>query len=589
MPLSEDVYSRIAAGEVIERPSSVVKEAVENAIDAGATEISVSLAEGGKIRIVVEDNGDGISFDELPLAVSRYATSKISTVEELEALMSLGFRGEALASIAAVSRLELRSRRREDEDGGMIRVEGGGTTRHERTSARPGTRVSVEDLFFTLPARRKFMKTTATEARRVFALVRDFAVAYPSISFTCKSDGKTVFSSLGDGDRESLLAGIWGGEGLDSRGGGSLRMCETATTNLKLECWWMPFPGKTRSQVSAFVNGRVVNDSLIKGAAGALARTMTGNWALFFTVPPALLDANIHPAKAEVRFRYPGEVFDAVQQAALILSGRPSSIEPAAAGGYRSEPGGYRPVPGFDRGRPRVPDGSFAQPEDLFNRVASEPFDAASEPELPPSAVEPRAARLPEVGSSGDGARFIGLTSSGYVLLETHDSLVLMDPHAAHERVNYERVRAVSDRNPAVQSCAVPIPLPPSFSMSAREHVEALSGVGFAFEEQGGLLCLSAYPSLQGVMDEDPVRLLRSVLSEWTEDLRISLSDVLWKKLATLACGRSVKLGQDMSSDECLALWRELNDCEQPWTCPHGRPTVMAMPLKKLTSFFGRE
>lgn len=582
MPLPEDVYSRIAAGEVIERPSSVVKEAVENAIDAGATEISVLLAEGGKIRIVVEDNGSGISFDELPPAVSRYATSKISTVEEMEALMSLGFRGEALASIAAVSRLELRSRRREDEDGGMIRVEGGSTTRHERTSARPGTRVSVEDLFFTLPARRKFMKTTATEARRVFALVRDFAVAYPSILFTCRSDGKTVFSSPGDGDRESLFALVWGGEGLDSQGGGSLRMCETATTNLRLECWWMPFPGKTRSQVSAFVNGRVVNDTLIKGATGALARTMTGNWALFFTVPPALLDANIHPAKAEVRFRYPGEVFDAVQQAALILSGRPSSIEPAAAGVYR-------PAPGFDRGRPRVSDESFAQADDLFNRVASEPFAVAVGPELPSAAGEPRGVRLPEGGSSGDCVRFIGLTSSGYALLETQDSLILMDPHAAHERVNFEQVCAVSARNPAVQSCAVPIPLPPSFSMSAREHAEALSGVGFAFEEQGGLLCLSAYPSLQGVMDEDPVRLLRSVLSEWTEDLRASLSDVLWKKLATLACGRSVKLGQDMSRDECLVLWRDLNACEQPWTCPHGRPTVMAMPLKKLASFFGRE
>ena len=572
--LPEDVYSRIAAGEVIERPSSVVKEAVENAIDADATEVTVSLTEGGKVRIVVEDDGRGISFDDLPLAVARYATSKIRTVEELEALASLGFRGEALASIAAVSRLEIRSRVRGDEEGALLRIEGGSVLQHARTSAQQGTRVSAEDLFYTLPARRKFMKSAAAEARRAMSLVRDFAVAYPSIAFVGRSDGKKVFSSAGDGDKESLFRQMWGaGDGGSSfAAGGDIRMCEATTTNMRLECWWMPFPGKTRSLVSAFVNGRIVNDPLIKGAAAVLSRTMTGNWALFFTLPPELLDANIHPAKAEVRFRYPGEIFDAVQQATLLLSGRPSSLSPRGATVFPTSidtPSGHSRQPlSFPRER-------TAQEEDLFNRVASVPF-----PESTPVA---------ESASTEDRARFLAVMGSGYVVFEVDDSLAVMDPHAAHERIRYERLRDLSDRPPVTQRCMVPIPLPPSFSMSVREHSAHLEEVGFVFQESDGLLHLTAFPSLQKGMDEDPVRLLRSVLLEWTEDIRRPLKEVLWRRLATIACGQSVKLGGALSPEECAALWRDLNQCEQPWTCPHGRPTVLTLSRNKLESFFGRE
>ncbi len=589
------MYSRIAAGEVVERPVSVVKETVENALDAGATEISVALYEGGKLRIVIEDNGEGMSFDDLPLAVARHATSKIRTVEELESVRSLGFRGEALASIAAVSRLEIRSRKAGEELGALLSIEGGRTVRHVPTPCRPGTRISVEDLFYTLPARRKFLKTAAAEARRVSVLVRDLAVAYPTVAFLEQHDGKQVFSSPGDGDRESLLRALWGdprqaprtssGKALDSSfSGAELRTCKAAATNLSLECWWMPFPGKTRSSISTFVNGRTVTDSVIRGAVGALCRSLVGNWIFFFSLSPELLDANIHPAKAEVRFRYPGEVFDVVQQAVLTLSGKPHTIAPFSAQ-HRGDQGSF-PASGQSWQRPETLGG------DLFNRVAEAPFpretaavSSGAEESMLYFPAEPE----PNGCEERDSVRLLGRMESGYVVFEDGDALAVMDPHAAHERIGYERARRLSKDSVTRQRCAVPLPLPPSFSMSVREHMEALEDIGFSFDEREGLLLLTVYPALQGGIGEDPVRLLRSVLLEWTEDRKSPLEDILWRKLATLACGLSVKLGDRLTASECLALWRGLMQCEQPWSCPHGRPTVLLLQRNKLESFFGRE
>ena len=589
------MYSRIAAGEVVERPVSVVKETVENALDAGATEISVALYEGGKLRIVIEDNGEGMSFDDLPLAVARHATSKIRTVEELESVRSLGFRGEALASIAAVSRLEIRSRKTGEEQGALLSIEGGRTIRHVPTPCRPGTRISVEDLFYTLPARRKFLKTAAAEARRVSMLVRDLAVAYPSVAFLEQHDGKQVFSSPGDGDRESLLRAMWGdprqaprassGKALDAAfSGAELRTCEALATNLSLECWWMPFPGKTRSSISTFVNGRTVTDSVIRGAVGALCRSLVGNWIFFFSLSPELLDANIHPAKAEVRFRYPGEVFDVVQQAVLTLSGKPHTIAPFSVQ-HRGDQGPF-PASGQSWQCPEILGGN------LFNRVAEAPFpretaavSSGAEGNMLYFPAEPE----PNGCEERDSVRLLGRMESGYVVFEDGDALAVMDPHAAHERIGYERARRLSKDSVTRQRCAVPLPLPPSFSMSVREHMEALEDIGFSFDEREGLLLLSVYPALQGGIGEDPVRLLRSVLLEWTEDRKSPLEDILWRKLATLACGLSVKLGDRLTASECLALWRGLMQCEQPWSCPHGRPTVLFLPRNKLESFFGRE
>ena len=565
---------------MVERPASVVKEAVENSLDAGATEVKVSLFEGGKVRIVVEDDGEGIAFDELPLAAARHATSKIRTVEELERIRTLGFRGEALASISAVSRFEIRSRREGDETGGLLRIEGGRQTMHTPVPCRKGTRISVEDLFYTLPARRKFLKSAASEERRVSALLRDFAVAYPSVAFSESRDGKAGFSSSGDGDRERLLRELWGDAG-------ELRHCETAASHLSLECWWAPFPGKTRSLVTSFVNGRAVTDPLIRSAAGALCRAFAGNWVFLFSLAPELLDANIHPAKAEVRFRFPGEVFDTIQQAVLKLSGRVPSLPGAAVPSFPPSPDrgrSFSPSPGAGTGRGggwSFRDES-ASPEggNLFARVASELSPVAG------TALEEAPA-----GADGQGRhfRFLGQVASGYLVFETEEGLAVMDPHAAHERIGYERAGRLSAESVTVQRCALPLPVAPSLSVSVREHRDGLEAVGFGFGEHDGQLSLTAYPSLPGGMAEDPLRLLRSVLLEWTEDREGALEEILWKKLATIACGLSVKLGDRLTASEALALWRNLIECESPWNCPHGRPTVLSLTAKKLESYFGRE
>ncbi len=560
----------------MERPASVVKEAVENSLDAGAAEVKVSLVEGGKVRIVIEDNGEGIAFDELPLAAARHATSKIRTVEELEHIRSLGFRGEALASISSVSRLEIRSRRAQDDTGGLLRIEGGLQTMHTPISCRKGTWLSVEDLFYTLPARRKFLKSAASEERRVSTLLRDFAVAYPSVAFSENRDGKAGFSTVGDGDRERVLRDLWG-DACD------LRHCGTSASHLSLECWWAPCPGKTRSLVTSFVNGRTVSDPIIRSAAGSLCRSYAGNWVFLFSLDPGLLDANIHPAKAEVRFRFPGEVYDTIQQAVLRLSGGIPSLPQGAVPSFASSGRSVAAAP--SSAAERSAGWSFrdngAPPEggSLFGRVAAEPsgFGEASRQEMP-------------VGAEGELlVRFLGQIASGYLVFETKEGIAVMDPHAAHERIGYERAGRLSAESVTVQKCAVPLPVAPSFSAWVREHLEDLEKNGFDFGEQDGQLSLTAYPSLPGGMAEDPLRLLRSVLLEWSEESKASLGDILWKKLATIACGLSVKLGDRLTASEALALWRNLLECESPWNCPHGRPTVLSLTSKKLESYFGRE
>ncbi len=573
--LPEEVFSRIAAGEVVERPISVVKEAVENSLDGGATEIKVSLFEGGKMRIVVEDNGRGIAYEELPLAAAPHATSKLRTIEELEAVSSLGFRGEALASISAVSRFELRSRAEGEESGGLLKIEGGKQLLHTPIPCRPGTRLSVEDLFYNLPARRKFLKSAAAESRRVFSFLRDMAVAYPGVAFSEESDGKEGFSSSGNGSREDVLRLLWGGEG-------EIRRCDTAAAHLSLESWFLPCPGRSRSTVVTFVNGRSVNDPLLRGATGSLCRTLVGNWVFFFSLPADLLDVNIHPAKWEIRFRYPGEVYDTVQQAVLNLSGSAPSLAPESFSlekGRAGIPGQGGPFKG-GRAFPSVSRGEDAPAESLFGRVSA-----------PPSTLEEGVYTedSPFQESSEGEIRFLGQIASGYLLFETEAGVALMDPHAAHERIGYERAQKLSRDSLTLSRCALPLPVPPSLSLAVSGHRQALEDIGFSFSSGEGGIFLEGYPSLPGGLGEDPLRLLRSVLTVWTEDRTAPLEEVLWKRLATAACGLSVKLTTRLSPSEALALWRNLQLCEAPWTCPHGRPTVLALDSGKLQSFFGRE
>ena len=601
--LPEGVWTRIAAGEVVERPASAVKELVENALDAGAKRVRVRLWDGGRLRIVVEDDGCGIAFEDLPLALTPHATSKITGVEDLDSIRTLGYRGEALASLTAVARVEIRSRAAGRETGGMIRASEGRAAEPVPVSCPPGTRVQVDELFGNLPARRKFLKSAAGELRRAAVFLREYAVCRPDVAFTLDHDGREVFSTDGAGDTLRVLTRLWGTPP-------DIRTAKAASGHLSLECWQQSRPGvrgaTTRSDIMAFVNGRAVNDPAVKGAVAAAARETAGNWALFLTLDPSLVDVNIHPAKAEVRFRYPGEVFEAVREAAAQFGGPVSlsvdagldspvsSVSTArattVARGWDFRDGPKPPVSSPHAARPAGPARRFSEEpppsRSPFSRIEPPPFDGSPGP-----ISQPLQPVLPVTeGPGGDTPVCMGQSSGGYLVFDAPEGLVLMDPHAAHERVEYERIRArmSGGGEAAVQPLLVPVPLPPTLALEAEEYQDALRGAGFGLEMKEGGVWLTAVPSLS-VGASEPETLLRSSLAALRAGHDGGAREILWRAWATMACKAAVKLTTELSRDEGLTLWRDLHACEQPFSCPHGRPTLLTLKNADLVKHFGRE
>ena len=592
--LPEGVWTRIAAGEVVERPASAVKELVENALDAGARRVRVRLWDGGRLRIVVEDDGCGIGFEDLPLALLPHATSKLRGIEDLENIRTLGYRGEALASLVAVADLEIRSRP-EGGAGGLIRASGGRVTEHVAAACAPGTRVQADELFKELPARRKFMKSASGELRRAASVMREYAVARPDVSFALEHDGREVLSTDGGGDRRRVLERLWGAEP-------PIQTAEAEAGHLSLVAWLQSRQG--RSDVMAFVNGRAVNDPVVKGAVTAAARELTGNWALFLSLDPSLVDVNIHPAKAEVRFRYAGEVFEAVREAAGKL-GAPAPLTFPSAGAAAPDAGSraavmergwsFREGPTLRPTAPRLdPPPASSPPLSPFSRVAPPDFGGPARPaSSPPAALSPREERdepspSPEDTPAMEAPVYMGQTSQGYLIFDTPEGLVLMDPHAAHERVGYERIRDRATGEAAVQKLLIPTPLPPTLALEAEEYRAALEAVGFGLESHEGGLRLAAIPALPDGAPE-PEALLRASLAALKGDRDGDAKELLWRTWATMACKAAVKLTTVLASAEALALWRDLHRCVQPFHCPHGRPTMLVLGPEELLRRFGRE
>jgi DNA mismatch repair protein MutL len=620
--LPEGVWARIAAGEVVERPASAVKEMIENSLDAGARRIRVKLWDGGRLRIVVEDDGGGIAFEELPLALTSHATSKIGGIEDLEAIHTLGYRGEALASLAAVAKVEIRSRPADagpegSQGGGFIRAYEGRVLDHVRVNCAPGTRVQVDELFVNLPARRKFLKSAAGELRRVAAILREYAICRPEVSFALEQDGRPVFSTDGGGERRRAIEQLWGAEP-------EILTVRSKAGHVEVECWWQPRQG--RSEITSFVNGRSVTDPLIKGAVNAAARELTGGWALFFSVDPSLIDVNIHPAKAEIRFRHPGEVFDAVKAAAeqlgapapvYVHGGRTFSTESKGRGTPSftplpgtgtSGPGGWsfkdEPLAGSssELSRSSEPSASASfhapRPDKLFGRVEMPDFDfgetrqplkPAIEPLIEPlieTSELPRAENL--VSPLLPDAEYLGQLSSGYLVFDAPDGLAIMDPHAGHERVAFERIQAAAKEGERSQALLTPVPLPPTLQLEAEEKRELLESVGFALESVEGGLRLTAMPFLANA-DLSPETLLRGSLAALRDGGGAEPAELLWRAWATMACKEAVKATTKLEPEEALALWRDLRRCRQPFFCPHGRPTILELSVSQLEKHFGRK
>ncbi len=585
--LAPEVSSQIAAGEVIERPASVVKELVENALDAGATSISVSISDAGRRLIEVADNGSGIPADELALALARHATSKLARAEDLFHIQTLGFRGEALASIASVSRLTITSRPAEAEAGARLHVEGGRVGGPERAGAPQGTVVRVEDLFFNVPARLKFLKTPVTERRAIDALLTRYALAYPNVRFRLDEDGRVSLQTAGDGDRRAILATLYGVDA--ARQLLEVKAEEEAAT---LTGYISPvaLTRSNRKDITIFVNGRWVQDTPLTTALMQAYHTllMVGRYplgAVFLEIEPEQVDVNVHPAKSEVRFKEQDRIFGFVQRAIrrglLAYTPVPPVGGSTASLGWNADPQSARQV-GLD----------WTIAHD------SQPLPQATTSDPPatggtaPSVIEqsPPAAQVPMAGSV-PLLRLIGQIGASYLVAEGPDGLYLIDQHAAHERVLFEKLMSQHDQK-RIPSQTLLTPATVTLSQSASgllmSQLPMLEHFGFEVEEFGpNTFQVRAMPAL--FAGSDPVAALRVVVEDFEED-EVPLQNEVERKLAARVCKRmAVKAGQVLSVEEQRALLNDLENCESPRTCPHGRPTMIHLSVDTLERQFGRK
>lgn len=570
--LAPGIATKIAAGEVIERPSSVAKELIENSLDAGAKNISLYTEQGGKSSFVIEDDGCGIAFAELPLAVERYATSKISEADDLENILTLGYRGEALASVAAVSRMEIRSRAAGESGGGLIRCEGGRVTLHTETPAKPGTRIQVDDLFFNLPARRKFLKSSSAELRRVIQIVNDYALIHPEVSFLIREGEKKVLEYRVVSSVDERMELRWGKQtGIFFAG-----LTEGA---LSARLWWNPVPDSRRVAVTLFVNGRRVQDAVVRAAVMSAEGAAYGEWAVVLDLPPRDVDVNIHPAKEEIRFRRSGEVFRIVSDCSKAVYAKRRS----AGGGPLSLPAAEARQEGGKEFCPRSGVARAGEPWSFVSKRAEPSFPArVSSPAAGVfSPADEEESRVP----ADFPKRYIGQSAGGFLLFDFPGALAIMDPHAAHERILFEEICESFKDKIAVQRLAFPMEIPEAARHAAALYAKELAALGF--ETADGAVV--AVPAIRGRGHLSPVDMLRSALRGIETERDESKRDrEVWWRMARLACRDAVKLGKRFEPEEALSLLSRLEECDRPYICPHGRPTVFIIENKKLRDLFDR-
>ena len=563
--------SQIAAGEVVERPASVVKELLENALDAGAASITIRIEQAGRRLIEVADDGSGIGPQELLLAVARHATSKLRSADDLFRITTLGFRGEALASIASVSRFVLLSRTADGTAGGRLVVEGGRAGQVEPAGIPRGTVVRVEDLFFNVPARLKFLKQDATERQQVDGLVTRYALAYPRVRFQMFHDGRPVLQTSGNGDRREVLANLYGVET-------ARQMLETELEDESMRISGFTSPvaltRSNRREMTFFINGRWVQDPALNSALLQAYHTllMVGRFplaVLFIELPPEEVDVNVHPAKAEVRFRRSDRVFSLVQRAVRRTILAHSPVPQVTPSYWRSEETQRAIDPAWEMAaQAQLPPAADEMPEPA-------PREAGAAPALP-------SGQLPLL-------RLVGQVGSTYIVAEAPDGLYLIDQHAAHERVLFEKLMRQHDRQVPAQALLQPavVHLPPQAAALLAGQLDGLAHLGFQVEPFGpAAYQVRALPALLSRMD--PAAALQVVVEDFEED-ESPLQAEVEARLAARICKRAaVKGGQTLTSEEQRALLADLETCASPRTCPHGRPTMIHLSVDLLERQFGR-
>jgi len=611
--LPPETVNRIAAGEVIERPASAVKELVENALDAGATRIEIQADGGGLSRILVADDGKGIPEDELPLAIERHATSKLEADDagdvDLLRIHTLGFRGEALPSIGSVARLSIASRARGAEAAFVVAVEGG-QVRPTAPAPFPGphgARVEVRDLFFATPARLKFMKSERAEAMAISEEIRRQAMAHEAVAFTLTLDGRTTLrlpaEPVGDDGRLRRLAALLGREFEDNA-----LLIDQSRDGLRLS-GFAGLPTYSRGNAShqyLFVNGRPVRDRLLQGAirgayADFLARDRHPAAALYLDLDPLLVDVNVHPAKAEVRFRDPalvrGLIVGALRHALAGAGHRASTtVASDALSGFQPgvQPGGGAPA--WPPHRPSAA-GYSGWTGWTAPAAAAQVLPGLNEPsarvETPTAPLSPDPFAGPVVEADIDrplGAARAQLHAN-YIVAQTRDGLVIVDQHAAHERLVYERMKAqMAEGAVARQVLLAPevVELDPTEAERVAVRADELAELGLVVEAfGGGAVLVRETPALLGAVDVQG--LVRDIADDLSEHgAALSLKERLAEVCGTMACHGSVRSGRVLSAPEMNALLRQMEATPHSGQCNHGRPTYVELKLADLERLFGR-
>lgn len=613
--LAPEVADKIAAGEVVERPASVVKELVENSIDAGARQIRVELEDAGIGLIAVIDDGEGMAADDAVTAVQRHATSKVRCVDDLFRITTLGFRGEALASIAAVSTMTLVTRRGDDLSGTQISVRGSHLEDVRSVGTAPGTRVEVVDLFGNTPARRKFLKAPATEVGHVSELITRTALAWPQVSFSLKHGPRKLAEYAAVTDARERVLQVFGKER-----GAALLPFQGHSAIGAIRGWLTGshYSLPTPRQIFTYVNGRYVRDKLVSHAlvAGYSTLLMHGRYpaaVVFIDVAPDEVDVNVHPAKSEVRFRRGGAVHDLITRTVMerlrTQGGGFATSEPprlAAADDSSLQLAiGLRPLAGDAPLRliPFPPPGRVAgdaasvDPDSIVQ--AFHPQDTPPDATLDAPGSAPRSPwssvtmRTPAPVASGffSGLRVIGQAFEGYVICENGRTLVVIDQHAAHERVTFERLRrAYASGGVNRQRLLIPIVVDVGAQAAPliEERLSELEGLGFELEAYGGSsFAVRGVPAL--LSDTDPTVLVRDLAEELTDVGRSRrLTQAAESVLARLACHNAVRVGQSLGAEQIRALLTAMDSVDFAGNCPHGRPAFITLPRTDLERLFKR-
>ena len=687
--LAPDVAAKIAAGEVVERPANVVKELLENSLDAEATEIRVEIREGGQRLLRVTDNGHGIAADEIPLAFARHATSKLTSADDLNHIMSYGFRGEALYSIAAVSHTTLTSRHRDESFGSQLQLEGGNVVHEGRAGTPIGTALTVEHLFYNVPARKKFLRQPATETGQIANVIKRYALAFPDRRFSLVVDGRLTFQSSGSGDLYDVLVKVFGlenarqfapigapprrdaterGDGADAAGldaeedfmalaapprvatvtaagagrGRDVPPIEATVTG------YTSLPSLTRANrnsIDIFINHRYVEDRTLTHAVVQAYHTLlpVGRYPLaliFLEVDPSTVDVNVHPQKTQVRLVEERRLFNVVQRAvrrALVQNAPIPDMDlpapaptqdawsPSLDAGWAAR---RDAILNAGRGNQESLDFYVPQPPPRGNPQApgegaiwSPPPNAQPMPEPPPAspdaghererAISPHATQLPPL-------RVVGQVGSLYIIAEGPEGLYLIDQHAAHERILYEQFmaqrygqKAAQDQaqnqaqnepksskgndyvsgpgGVAQQQLLEPLTLHIGHELTGlvAHHVDELQTVGFSVEPFGGdTFLVRAIPAV--LSGQDPLRALEEIVGSLAQQ-RNQVGEELEARLVKMICKRAaIKAGQQLSPLEMQELVRQLEQCQSPRTCPHGRPTMIQLSAGELEKAFGR-